>query len=385
VKTFRFCCGAPLLITIFIFSCLSASAAVDPSVEKRLQQLERAAEEGRENHGTDRSVRSYLDTKLNIGGFSETGINGIFQRYHEPQAAVASTALGINLGAEFSDNLRFSSQFLSVISIPVSNPHDDPRASTPRRSFGAYNLSTLVTQAYAEWEGRQAFRVQGGIGYAPYAISFQKLELVLFVRRGGPQLLRSNSELVHLLWQGLHVHGSFFSRNARWGYNAYTFSPAMNTKMLGVGSRIWLSAARNAVNVGFSTQTSSRNGTNFTTVGPDLRLHWGALTITSELAKSYGPGEQPWSFHVEPDLDVYRQSVLIYVFGDYLESKANRSGTVSDPFKKWEYGAGANWLPTSYTRLRIGGTYNNYVGSYAANAGGGRNYWQLDLSAGVAF
>jgi hypothetical protein len=361
------------LFQALCFTAQAAEPATSASVEKRLQALEHAAEE---NQGleSDRGVRSFLNTKLNIGGFSETGITGIFERAHGPQAAVSSTTLGINLGAEFSENFRFTSQFLSQIAIPVSNPHDDPRASsfgvTGRREFGAYTLTTLVTQAFVEWEKSDAFHVEGGIGYAPYALSFQQLELVLFVRRGGPQLLRSNNELVHLLWQGLHVRGSFLSPMFRWGYNVYTFSPSTNTQMLGVGTRLWLSSPRNAVNFGFSTQTAARGSSTYTTAGPDLRLRLGRLTVTSELAKSYGQGAQPWSAHLEPDFDVYQQSVLLYVFGDYLESKMNRTGGlpltsagVADPFKKWEYGAG----------------------SYAANSGGGRNYWQLDLSAGVAF
>lgn len=386
-----------LILSFFTLSGFEALCAtsVDPSLEKRVRELERALEESQGNFAPDRPVQSYLSTNVHLGGFTETGMTGIFERDHGAQAAVSSSALGINLGAEFSESLRLSSQFLTAISIPLANPHDDPRASTygisSRREFGAYSLGTLVTQAYLEWEGSDAFRVSGGIGYAPYAISFQQLELVLFVRRGGPQLLRSGSELVHLLWQGVHVRGSFNPSSFRWGYNVYTFSPASHTQMLGVGTRLWASSLKNAVTIGFSTQTAARGAATYTTAGPDLRLRWGPLTVTSELAKSYGPGAQPWSFHFEPDVDVYRQAVLLYVFGDYFESVFNRTGGLpgtttgaADPFKKWEYGAGANWLPTSFTRLRLGGTYNQYVGSYAANPDG-RNYWQLDASVGVAF
>ncbi len=379
------------LLSLFLAANFARGATNDPELEKRLRALERAVEENQGSYESDRSVRSFLNTKLNLGGFTETGITGIFEHDHPPQAAVASSALGINLGAEFAENLRFSSQFLSAISVPLSNPHDDPRASlfgvSARREFGSYALGTLVTQAYLEWEGSDAFHVQGGMGFAPFALTFQQFELVLFVRRGGPQLLRSNSELVHLLWQGLHIRGSFNSASLRYGYNVYTFTPSTHTQMLGIGTRVWLTGAQNKFSLGLSSQTAARGASTYTSAGPDLRIHLGRVTVTSELVKSYGPGPQPWSVHLEPDLDIYRQAVLLYFFGDYLESKFNRTGGAAgfaDPYRKWEYGGGVNWLPTSFTRLRLGAAYNDYVGSYVANAEG-RDHWLLDLSAGVAF
>jgi hypothetical protein len=44
-----------------------------------------------------------------------------------------------------------------------------------------------------------------------------------------------------------------------------------------------------------------------------------------------------------------------------------------------------NWLPYSFTRFRFGLLYNDYVGSTATLAGADRNYFSLDLSAGVEF
>lgn len=377
-----------LLLAFFLVPrgfAAAVNAPVNATVEQRLEHLESIAQESQNSFTGERGVHSYLNTNLNLGGFSETAITGIHQRAHEPQAAVSSAFLGLNIGAKFSDEFHFSSQILSGITIPVANPHDDPRGSPPRRSFRSYSLTTLITQAYLEWESSDTFRVQGGMGYAPYALTFQQLELVLFVRRGGPQLLRSNNELVHLLWQGIHILGQYSADTTRWGYNVYSFSPSTHTQMLGVGTRLWAEFFRGTLGLGLSSQTASRGGATYTTAGPDLRLRYGRLTFTSELAKSYGSGPQPWSFHLEPDFDVYKQAILLYVFGDYLESKFHQTAAgIPDPFRKWEYGAGVNWLPTSFTRLRLGGTFHDYVGSYAAGADT-RNYWQWDISAGVAF
>ena len=44
-----------------------------------------------------------------------------------------------------------------------------------------------------------------------------------------------------------------------------------------------------------------------------------------------------------------------------------------------------NWLPYSFTRFRLGLLYNDYVGSTDDQADTERNYFGLDLSAGVEF
>lgn len=358
-------------------------------LEQKLKDLEKELEESRKDSSySDREVRSFLNTRLRLGGFMDSSFTGIFQENRSAQAASSSTFLGINLGAVYNERLRFNAQFVSGFTTPIGNPHDDPRSaslgSQSRRGFGSFSFTNLVTQAYGEWERSDAFRVQAGIGYAPYGITFQQLEPVLFVRRGGPQLLRTNDELVHPLWQGLQLKGQFTRRALRFGYHAYTFTPASNTQKLGLGSRIWLEGGLGGILLGFSQQTASRGDETYTTLGPDLRIRAGRFSFQSELAIGVGNGTQPWSVHVQPDFAVYGQSVLIYLFADYFESVFNKTVVLPDPYKKWEYGGGLNWLPTVFTRLRLGLTFHDYVGSYVVSSGG-RDYWALDASAGVAF
>ena len=111
--------------------------------------------------------------------------------------------------------------------------------------------------------------------------------------------------------------------------------------------------------------------------------------MTGEYAKNFGQGDRPWSFYVEPDLDVHNQSVILYIFGDYLANPVNLTGTgpatFLDGVEKWQYGGGVNWLPTSFTRLRAGVTYNQYVGPNALSSGQTRDYLSFDVSGGVAF
>ena len=82
------------------------------------------------------------------------------------------------------------------------------------------------------------------------------------------------------------------------------------------------------------------------------------------------------------------QTWILYAFADYLDhpnNLTNLTATLPDPYRKWELGGGVNWLPTSFTRYRLGFTVAEYVGDTAVIAASDRDYWSLDLSAGVAF
>lgn len=339
-----------------------------------------------------RTVHSFLFTSMRLGGFYETALAGVAQPNRSFQAAAESNVLGVNLSAEFSDSLRFVSQVLTTVALPIENEHNDPRAPSVglplRREFRDYFFFTSITQGYLQWSKRDSFVVEGGMGYAPFAYTFQLLELVLFVRRRGPQLLRT-TQFIHPIWQGVHLHGTSIYERGRVTYHAYTFSPANDAKMLGVGTRVQWHTRNDRLNVGFSTQTARRDGSTYWIVGPDLRFQGRRYRVTGELAKGYGSLPQAWSFHVEPGVYTRDQSLLFYAFGDYAENPNNRTGSVTtgvpDPYKKWEYGTGVNWLPTSFTRLRLGLAYNDYVGTTETKDGAGRDYWFFDLSGGVAF
>lgn len=339
-----------------------------------------------------RNVHSFLYTNLMIGGFFETALVGLAQHDQSFQAAASSNILGVNLSGEFSDSLRFVSQVLTGLELPIQNEHNDPRGVSVglplRREFRDYRLATLITQGYLQWNKRDSFVIEGGLGYAPFGYTFQLLELVLFVRRRGPQLLRT-TQFIHPLWQGVHVHGTSIYDQGRLTYNVYSFSPATDAKMLGIGTRLGWSTRDDRIRMGISSQTARRGGSTYVIVGPDFRYQGRRFRLTSELAKGFGSLPQAWSFYVRPEIHLFHQSVLLYVFGDYAENPNNRTGSVTtgipDPYKKWEYGTGINWLPTSFTRLRLGVVYNDYVGMTETRNGTERDHWLFDLSGGVAF
>jgi hypothetical protein len=78
--------------------------------------------------------------------------------------------------------------------------------------------------------------------------------------------------------------------------------------------------------------------------------------------------------------------VLLFVFTDYSEDRLNKlSASALDPVTRWENGIGVNWLPTSNTRFRMTASREDYRGSGSTIQGQNRDFWYLDLSAGIAF
>lgn len=387
-----------LWVSIFGSSvCLAEDLAKAKTEEqilrRKLEVLERrlnaALEESAE---VSRPVQSFLLTHLTIGGFFETGLKGV----HEPdlgtQVASDENVIGINLSADFGSRLSFVGQIVTGLALTLENQHSDPRAPSlglpSRREFRDFTYGSLVTQAYLQYSMSDRFNIQGGMGYVPFGITFQEFELVLFTRRGGPLMLRS-AGLVSPLWQGINLFGRLpvFATNVH--YNLYTFSPVLNPKTLGVGGRLFWRDRKENIQIGLSNQIGRRFGDSYYTFGTDFKLRVSPFRLTAELAKSFGPAEQPFSFYLEPGYEALGEAVLLFAFVDYANDPANRTGSpisgISDPIKKWEYGVGVNWLPTSYTRLRLGLAYNDYIGSTERLPGRSRDYWSSDLSGGVAF
>lgn len=360
---------------------------------KRIEQLEAQQEELIFQNADKRTqVNSFLNDQLTIGGFFEpafTANKGPDTRF---QAMTNSNILGINFAADFSPKLRFVSQVLTGLSYPTQNPNNDPRSVTlgqsKTRTFGNPIFGALVTQGYVEYTKSDLIKIQGGTGYVPFGYAFQQREVVLFVRRGGPQLIRTNT-LASPLWAGVHLYGNLNKGKNEWGYNLYTTNPTDTPKMLGAGGRLWWSTDNDKLTAGVSSQVAKDNNHTDEVYGADVRYNLHPFIITSEFATHNTEGTNPWAIYLEPSFYIYKDEVLLFTFADFMEASKNTTvgagQTLDDAYRKWEYGAGLNWLPTSYTRLRLSVTYNEYVGSRASMSGIDRDYVSVDLSAGVAF
>lgn len=382
-----------LFIALASHSSYAQNKDVTESLLKRIEKLERKQEDLLLQTLEPRSnVHSFLNDNLTFGGFFESGLAAWSGPDTDLQAANTSNILGINLSADFRPNIRFVSQFLVGLLYPPQNLHNDPRAASlglpESREANTPFFSALLSQGFIEYSKDRSFNIQGGIGYVPFGHAAQQRELVLFVRRGGPQLLRT-ANIFSPLWNGIHVYGSFNQNENDWGYDAYTFIPNFYPKGLGVGGRLWWRSEDDVTVLGLSSQVGKSEFETFEVVGADINFDLGKYRLHTEYMRRVSEMDDPWSFYIEPSIYIYEEEVLLYLFADYAQSSLNETGTgsnaLSDPYEKWEYGAGLNWLPTSFTRFRLGLTYNDYIGSRDQVEGQERDYLSVDLSAGVAF
>lgn len=358
---------------------------------KRVEQLEKQQKEMILLNSEDGPhALSFLKDNLTFGGFFESSENVLQGPDTQFQATNVSNLLGFNFAAEFTNDLRFVSQLLTGLTIPLLNPDNDPRATTrnqPRkREYSGFNFGAIPTQGYLDYTINDHTNIEAGFGYVPFGYAAQQRELVLFVRRGGPQILRT-TELFSPLWSGFHLYQRYDADKSALGYNLYSFTKLEDPKIPGLGARAWWSFDEEAVVAGLSLQTAKYNGKFEEILGGDARFQSSFLVITTEYARRFSKNnEDPWSIYLEPGYFINDEKILLYTFIDYAQSPFSKTaGSLEDPHNKFEYGLGVNWLPTSYTRLRFGLSYNYYVHNGAVIMGQNRDFANLDLSAGVAF
>jgi hypothetical protein len=378
------------LITLLNSSFLLAQDTKIDALTKRIEQLEVQQEELLVDSAENTpKVNSFLHDHLTLGGFFEPAYTVLEGPDTKFQAANSSNTLGINISAEFSNSLHFVSQILTGLSFPVENPQNDPRAVTfnqsATRRFGTLNFGAILSQGYLDFSFENHVTIQGGMGYVPFGSAPQQRELVLFVRRGGPQILRT-TELFSPLWSGFHLFQTFdIPGKKKWGYNVYSFTRLEDARSPGLGGRFWWGRDNENFITGLSAQSAKYDGRIEESLGYDVKLYLKDFVLTAEYAIHLREKESPWTFYIEPSLFIYQEEVLVYTFLDFAQSSMNKTVTLADPYQKYEYGTGINWLPTSYTRLRAGFTYNDYVYGHSKVMGQNRDYLSLDLSAGVAF
>lgn len=375
---------------VFLLLCSLHAFSADDELEqlkKRISDLEKQQEQilllSAEPKPT---VKSFLNDELTLGGFFDGGYSFISGPNTKTELVNDSNALGINLAAEFKNDYRFVSQFVSILSTPLQNEHNDSRLK--RREYGTYTTLSVVTQGYIEKRFSRKFNVQGGLGYVPFGYSLQLREPVLYVRRGGPQIVRGDN-LVSPLWSGVHFYGSTSMGEHELGYNLYTFTPTVDSDFAGLGGRVWGSSYDDKLIGGISMQTAKKNSNWYEILGADLRFEFDRFQVRTEIAKEFAEYNQSWSTYLEPGYFLIEEELLLYVFGDFLSANNYKSNVgnvaVPDPVKKWEYGAGLNWLPTSFTRIRLGFTFYDYVLNRSKINGINRDYFGTDVSVGVAF
>jgi hypothetical protein len=360
---------------------------------RRIEELEVQQQEALQQVTERRGVvTSFLMNTLSFGGFFETAMTGLWGPDTNGSFSYTETSLGINLGAEIGSRLKFVSQTVFALIPTTQNLNNDPRAPTiglpAKRTFGQFIPFSVVAQGYLEFAPQPSFRIQGGMGYVPFGVAFQLREPVLFIRHSGPQMIRT-LDIASPLWTGVHATGEFRGESSHWGYSAYTLTPFFNSKVTGVGDRLWWSTPREGVVAGVSSQVSKRGDDTYKAVGGDVSFNLAPFGATIEYARAFVRERDPWGVYVLPSVAILGHSLILHATLDYLDDPLNATASgplrISDPIKKFEYGAGMNWLPTSYTRFRLAYTIMDYVGDTAAPLGVNRDFSVVDVSLAVAF
>ena len=394
------------LFCYFFVSSASASVISDPdnlqtvkSVEQRLLELEQE-QKAMEKWYSDFYLQSqgrvspFLGEKIALGGFFETGVTDLYGVDTKTQLSANSNTLGINIAADFTDNVRFVSQFLTALGFTIDNPNNNPNATPSRRAFHSIAIGSTVAQGYVEFSYSEIFNIQSGLGYAPYGHAYQLREPVLFIRRTGPQMINSTDidtvGIANPLWSGLHIYGLALMPHGRSGYDVYTFTPFSNAQALGVGGRLWWEDLEH-ITFGISTQSGEETNNSYFSYGTDLNLKYDRVGMTVEYAHNKISGDNPAaeSYYAEPYYTFYNGEFLIYLAADYINlpqhTVASGFTRISDAYKKWELGGGINWLPLPNTRFRLGYLKHDYVGATAVINGQDRDCDTIDFSTGIAF
>lgn len=381
---------------IIIFIILSWCTFALGATQSEIDELKKRIEDLEKQQGLLLStsleprpqVNAFLRDSLTIGGFFEAGYNFITGPDTETQAVNDGNVIGLNIAADYGSSFRFVSQIVAATNLRLENRENNPNATPDQREYNTYTALGAVTQGYVEYSSSRKFNIQAGIGYVPFGFALQLRDPVLYVRRGGPQLVR-NASLVSILWQGVHMYGAQNYGNGEIGYNLYTFTPTSEAKLPGVGARVWMSNDDEKIVGGLNTQFAEKDAESFTMAGADLRFNFNPFQLRTEVIHKFTQNTDSWSGYIEPGLYILEEELLLYVFGDYLFGAQNETVILAslspDPIQKWEYGAGVNWLPTSYTRFRLGVTFHDYVGYRSNIEGQNRDYFSTDLSVGVSF
>ena len=378
--------GAPmkLLPSLLLLLALCASARGDDAdLTRRLEELEKKQDEMFQQLSSEQGdAKAFLNDTISLGGFFDTALSGIWGPDTKTQFSTTPSTFAINLAAELDQGFRFNSQTSFGLAFPLVN-----------REFGPFTTTPSIPQAYLEYSSGPALVIQVGRGYVPFGIAFQLRDSVLFRRRGGPQMLMANQEeniaIASSNWTGLHLSGSSRLSERQWGYDVYTLTPITNPRTVGAGLRLWMGVTPE-LTLGLSSQTGKQGGTTYEAIGGDAKLKFERLGADAEVAANIKGGEaDSASFYVEPYYTFLDGKVLLYAAVDYLDNPGaltvSSAGQVPDPYQRWALGGGLNWLPSRYTRFRIGFLFYDYVGATAELSGINRDYYSLDLSAGVEF
>lgn len=376
---------------------IATHAADMENLEKRVEELERMQKDTFLQANEEKGIVKPFLSKHSIllGGFFETAITHIVGPDTKAQYSANANVFGLNITAEMDEQNRVVAQMLTSSGYTMANIHNDPRATLvpKKRQFTSYFRALQVNQAYFEHTFSRALNLQMGTGYAPYGYALQQREMVLFKRREGPQLVQASNfstsvGIAFPLWTGLHLHGSFQQGDNRTGYNLYTLTPTTNAKNIGAGARLWY-RWQEYMTVGVSTQVGDELANTYQSYGADADGKVGRYGLTLEYARTSVTGGHDRgleTYNAQPYVEFWNGKFLVYGVVDYMDNPVwLTQANITDAYKRWDMGGGVNWLPKPTMRFRLGYLVHNYVDNNSIINKQDRDYYRVDLSAGISF
>ena len=383
-------CGLSLLIIV-----LSSKGKAE-TTDERLERLEKTlAEMTSKTYSRQGTLQTYLADSLYFGGFFENSITSVWGPDTPSQVVADSHRLGINMSADLHPRFRLITQTSFGFSYAFRNEHNNPNHGSSliplKRSFEDVTFGSLLSQAFGEYDLGSKLKIQMGMGFTAFGRAYQVRDPVLFLKRRGPQIIRTSGVnrvlIADPFWKGVNVLGAFDDKQEL-QYSLYTTSPLDHSGKLGGGARFaWNPSAH--MTSGLSAQRGYQMDMSFLSYGADMSWTGERFGIYAEWAQFKSDLGDNESYYAQIFLKTLEQSLVFFVDSDYLKNTLGQttvgSAALNDPYIKWEHTVGVNYYFYPNIKVRLDLIYHDYVGERAILSGQNRDYYSGSLSSGISF
>lgn len=379
-----------------VLGVLASSVSAAETTEERLERLEKTlAEMTSKTYSRQGTLQSYLAESLYLGGFFENSITSIWGPDTPSQVVADSHRLGLNISADLHPRFRLVTQTSFGFSYAFRNEHNNPNHGSSiiplQRAFDDVTFGSLLSQAFGEYDLGSKLKIQMGMGFTPFGRAYQVRDPVLFLKRRGPQIIRTSGVnrvvIADPFWKGFNILGSFDDKQ-QYQYNLYTTSPLDHSGKLGGGARFsW--NPNSHLTMGASTQNGHQMDKSFLSYGGDISWTGKCFGIYAEWARlesDFGDNE---SYYAQVFVKTFEQSLVFFIDSDYLKNSLGQttvgSAAVNDPYIKREHTVGVNYYFYPNIKVRLDLIFHDYIGDRAVVSGQNRDYYSGSLSSGISF
>lgn len=355
-------------------------------IEGRLEEVEQHQVEEITRKG---QVSAFHSEKIKFGGFIDALFNGRFG-YSTPTEGAFDSEVVLQVAADVTEKLRAVTATFVDFRTNFINQH------SPFRTNNGVSVVVEPKILFGEYRFKDWLILKAGRFTAPFGIINQEFFSPQLLKHDLPQIVRGFT-VFDTLPSGVQLYGTYPIKDSKIGYNAYAASLSSNTTDVGGGGRLFYSLPNDLITVGVSSQSGERGSQLFSALGSDLKLNWRNFVLRSEYLWSFIDSSNDQNgFYVQPALKFLKDKLILFGQVDYLNdtlgifqlSDHDRNPltpSIADPFKKFEYSLGLNYLPWPFLRNRLEFTWNNYIGSRRRLSGSNRDYFGIQASSTLSF